>query len=73
MLSAWTSLKFCCLVMNRTILTHTPIEDGTYYGITRGGLAAFSSLSGAYLQNYSSNGYEILLVDRSHQGEVQCT
>ena len=28
---------------------------------------------GAYLQNYTSYGYEILLVDRSHQGGVQCT
>ena len=37
---------------------YTPVEDGTYYGITRGGRAggqgASSSLSGAYLQNYSS-------------------
>ena len=30
-------------------------------------------LSGAYLQNYTSYGYEILLVDRSYQGGVQCT
>ena len=30
-------------------------------------------LSGAYLQNYTSYGYEILWVDRSHQGGVQCT
>ena len=30
-------------------------------------------LSGAYLQNYTSYGYEILLVDRSHQWGVQCT
>ena len=27
---------------------YTPVKDGTYYGITRGG-AASSSLSGAYL------------------------
>ena len=33
---------------------YTPVEDGTYNGITRGGRAAFSSLSGAYLQNYST-------------------
>ena len=37
---------------------NTPVEDGTYYGITRGGRpggrAASSSLSGAYLQNNSS-------------------
>ena len=30
-------------------------------------------LSGAYLQNNTSYGYEILWVDRSHQGGVQCT
>ena len=30
-------------------------------------------LSGAYLQNYISYGYEILWVNRSHQGGVQCT
>ena len=33
---------------------YTPVEDGTYYGITRGGRAPSSSLSGAYLQNYTS-------------------
>ena len=27
-----------------------------------------SLLSGAYLKNYTSDGYEILWVDRSHQG-----
>ena len=37
-----------------------------------GGWAASTSLSGAYLQNYSSYGYEISWVDRSHQGGVQC-
>ena len=31
------------------------------------GWVASSSLSGSYLQNYTSYGYEILLVDRSHQ------
>ena len=31
------------------------------------------SLSGAYLQDYASYGYEILWVGRSHQGGVQCT
>ena len=36
------------------------------------GRAASTSLSGAYLQNYSSYGYEISWVDRSHQGGVQC-
>ena len=30
-------------------------------------------LSGAYLQDYTSYGYEILWVDRSHQGGVHCT
>ena len=30
-------------------------------------------MSAVYLQNYTSYGYEILLVDRSHQGGVQCT
>ena len=30
-------------------------------------------LSGAYLQKHTSYGYEILWVDRSHQGGVQCT
>ena len=30
-------------------------------------------LSGAYLQNYTHYGYEILWVDRSLQGGVQCT
>ena len=62
---------------------YMPVEDGTYYGITHGGraggagglgggLAASTSLSGAYLQNYSSYGYEISWVDISHQGGVQC-
>ena len=31
------------------------------------------SLSGAYLQDYASYGYETSWVDRSHQGGVQCT
>ena len=30
------------------------------------------SLSGAYLQDYATYGYEILWVDRSYQGGVQC-
>ena len=29
-------------------------------------------LSGAYHENYTCYGYEILLVDRSYQGGVQC-
>ena len=57
---------------------YTPVEDGTYCVITRGGRvcgrAAFPHcLSGAYLQDYASYGYETLWVDRSHQGRVQCT
>ena len=31
------------------------------------------SLSGAYLLNYTSYGYETSWVDRSHEGRVQCT
>ena len=30
-------------------------------------------LSGVYLQDYASYGYENSWVDRSHQGGVQCT
>ena len=37
-----------------------------------GGWTASSSMSGAYLQNYTSYGYEMLWVERSHQGVVQC-
>ena len=54
---------------------YTPVEDETYYGITHGvrtGELRPHSLSGAYLQDYASYGYEILWMDRSHQGEVQC-
>ena len=32
-----------------------------------------NSLSGAYLQDYASYGYEISWVDRSHQGRLQGT
>ena len=58
---------------------YTPVEDGTYYVITRGGRRSRwagdvpHSLSGAYLQDYASYGYESLWVDKSHQGRVQCT
>ena len=31
------------------------------------------SLCGAYLQNYTSYGYETSWEDRSHKGRVQCT
>ena len=52
-----------------------PVIDGTYYVITHGGWVGGvpHSLSGAYLQDYASYGYEISWVDRSHQGGVQCT
>ena len=57
---------------------YTPVKDGMYYVITRGGRASGQagvphSLSGAYLQDYASYGYETSWVDRSHQGRVQCT
>ena len=55
---------------------YTPVQDGTYYGITRGrrvGGQRCHSLSRAYLQDYASYGYEIPWMDRSHQGRVQCT
>ena len=54
---------------------YMPVEDGTYYVITRGGRAGGvpHSLSGAYLQDYTRYGYETSWVDRSHQGGVQCT
>ena len=55
---------------------YTPVEEGTYYVITHGGRRAGGiphSLSGAYLQDYPSYGYETSWVDRSHQGGVQCT
>ena len=49
------------LLMDSTEYYHfyTPVEDGTYHGIIRGGRAggvqaASSFLSGAYLQNYST-------------------
>ena len=52
-----------------------PVEDGTYYVITCGGRTGGvpHSLSGAYLQDYASYGYETSWVDRSYQGGVQCT
>ena len=54
---------------------YTPVEDVTYYVITRGGRVGGvpHSLSGAYLQDYASYGYETSWIDRSHQGGVQCT
>ena len=42
------------------VLFYGPVKDGTYYGITCGiqaGCVQF--LSGAYLQNYTSYGFEI--------------
>ena len=62
--------------MSSYLYFYTPVEDGTYYGNTRGvrpGGQRPHSLSGAYLQDYASYGYEISWVDRSHQGGVQCT
>ena len=52
------------------------MENRTYYGINGGGRTGGwrpYSLSGAYLQDYASYGYEISWVERSHQGGVQCT
>ena len=43
-------------IFHETHITfHTPVEDRTYYGITCG-----VRVSGAYLQSYTSYGYEIL-------------
>ena len=56
-----------------TTLVIRPSKTGRIMGSPMaGGWAASTSLSGAYLQNYSSYGYEISWVDRSHQGGVQC-
>ena len=53
---------------------YTPVEDGTYYVITRGGQAASPILCPEHnLKDYASYGYETSWVDRSHQGGVQCT
>ena len=53
---------------------HMPVEDGTYYGITHGGGAGgVQFFVWSISQNYTSYGYEVLWVDRSHQGDVQCT
>ena len=49
-----------------------PSKTGHMGSPMAGGRVASTSLSGAYLQNYSSYGYEISWVDRSHQGGVQC-
>ena len=56
---------YFCLI---TFPFYTPVEDRTYYGINHGGRAGGfpHSLSGAYLQDYASYGYEISWVDRSH-------
>ena len=48
------------------------IMESPMAGGRPGGRAASTSLSGAYLQNSSSYGYEISWVDRSHQEGVQC-
>ena len=71
----WDSMKTKMSSLTIVVVTlnyYTRVEDGTYYGITHGGRAASTSLSGAYLKNYSSYGYEISWVDRSHQEGVQC-
>ena len=57
------SAKNCVLNPRSVQITH---------GGRASGRAASTSLSGAYLQNYSSYGYEISWVDRSHQRGVQC-
>ena len=51
-----------------------PVEDGTgrIDHPWRAGDVPHS-LSGAYLQDYASYGYEISWVDRSYQDGVQCT
>ena len=49
-----------------------PSKTGRIMGSPVAGGQVSSSLSGAYLQNYSSKGYEISWVDRSHPGGVQC-
>ena len=52
----------------------TPVEDGTYHGITLGVQASgWLPVLCSYLQNYTTYDYEILWLDRSHQGGVQCT
>ena len=58
-----------------SFLFYVPVEDGTYYVITRGGRAGGRRppffVRG--IQDYASYGYETSWVDRSHQGRVQCT
>ena len=44
----------------------SPVASGRVGGVPH-------SLSGAYLQDYASYGYETSWVDRSHQGGVWCT
>ena len=44
----------------------SPVAGGSVGGVPH-------SLSGAYLQDYASYGYETSWVYRSHQGGVQCT
>ena len=41
--------------------------------VAGGRAASPHSLSGAYLQDYASYGFETSWVDRSHQGGAQCT
>ena len=51
----------------RDVLCYHPWHAGGWAG------GVPHSLSGAYLQDYASYGYETSWVDRSHQGGVQCT
>ena len=56
---------FICLSSTGRIMW-SPVVGGQAGGVPH-------SLSGAYIQDYASYGYEISWVDRSHQGGVQCT
>ena len=53
------------------LLFYHPWRAGVRAGGLVGGVP--HSLSGAYLQDYASYGYETSWVDRSHQGGVQYT
>ena len=53
---------------------YTPVEGRDvlrYHPFREGGVP--HSLSGAYLQDYATYGYETSWSNRSHQGGVQCT
>ena len=57
------SLRFLYARRRRDVLCYHPWRAG----------GVLQSLSGAYLQDYASYGYETSWVYRSHQGGVQCT